>query len=418
MSEVVTTGKYKPYPAYKDSGIEWLGQVPEHWLKATISRLFDLNAGGDLKTQFFSEEKSDSYPYPIYTNTTKTSLPYGYTSKSVFKANTITVTGRGDVGFAVYRDHPYDAIIRLLVLEPKNEKTVCPYFTYFINAVLEFNEGSSAIGQLSTTQIAPYPLLIPAYEEQTQIANFLDRETRKIDTLIAKQQTLIELLKEKRQAVISHTVTKGLNPNAKMKDSGIQWLGNIPEHWVLKRLKFNFKLQSEKVEINGQPVIALENIEGGSGKFIPTDSNYAGQDVKFKYGDILFGKLRPYLAKVFECKETGVGFGDILVYRPETHVFSRFGFYSLINDTFIRIVDSSTYGAKMPRASSEFIGEMPLAIPPLSEQKEIAGYLDTQTQKIDTLIDKSQQAIELLKERKTALISAAVTGKIDVRDLS
>ena len=260
--------------------------------------------------------------------------------------------------------------------------------------------------------IIPYPSL----EEQQSIVNFLDNATCKIDTLIQKQQNLIELLKEKRQALISHAVTKGLNPHVKMKDSGIAWLGEVPEYWEVRRLKYNLVLQTNKVTIDEHEVIALENIESKTGKYIPTESSYQGEDVEFKKGDILFGKLRPYLAKVYKCNSSGVAFGDLLTFRPNQYFDSSFAFYSMLSEEFINIVDSSTYGAKMPRASSEFINEMFLATPPLDEQINIAKSLDSITCKIDTLISKAEKAIELLKERRTALISATVTGKIDVRE--
>jgi len=410
--------KYKPYPAYKDSGIEWLGKVPEQWEVSKHKYNFNLRT---------DKTKIEGQQVIALENIESWSGKYLETDSS-YTGQDVTFES-GDILFGKLR--PYLAKVYqckntgigfgdILVYQPKIMSRFGFYsmLNHGFISIVDSSTYGTKMPRASSEFVSEMRMPIPSNLEQKAIANFLDRETQKIDTLIEKQQKMIELLKEKRQAVISHTVTKGLNPNAPMKDSGIEWLGEVPEGWTLKRLKFNFKLQSEKVEINGQPFIALENIEGGSGKFIPTDSNYTGQDVKFKHGDILFGKLRPYLAKVFECKETGVGFGDILVYRPEAHVFSRFGFYSLINDTFIRIVDSSTYGAKKPRASSEFIGEMPLTIPQFSEQKEIADYLDTQTQKIDTPIDKSQQAIELFKERKTALISAAVTGKIDVRGVA
>jgi type I restriction enzyme S subunit len=192
--------------------------------------LFSIKAGGDVQQSLFSEVCSDDYPYPIYTNANDEFAVYGYTKKANYQSNTITVSGRGDVGFAVYRNHAYDAIIRLLVLAPL-KRLECKFYSYFINSVIDFKVESSAIGQLSTQQISPYKSVIPSRVEQRNITIFLDHETAKIDNLIEKQQQLIELLKEKRQAVISHAVTKGLNPDVPMKDSGVEWLGEVPQHW-------------------------------------------------------------------------------------------------------------------------------------------------------------------------------------------
>ena len=195
----------------------------------------------------------------------------------------------------------------------------------------------------------------------------------------------------------------------KYKDSGVAWLGEVPAHWGIKKLKFNLQLITQKQLIENQTVIALENIESGSGKFIPTESAYQGEDVAFESGDVLFGKLRPYLAKVFLTNSQGVAFGDLLTFRAKNKFSSHFGFYSMLSNSFISIVDSSTYGTKMPRASAEFIAEMPLTTPPFAEQTAIANFLDTQTAKIDTLIAKQQRMIALLGEKRQAVISHAVT---------
>ncbi len=124
--------RYKAYPEYMESGVEWLGVIPSHWKTASLSKLFSIKAGGDLKPEYFSEMKTDEHPFPIYTNANNADAVYGYTSKSVYGPNTITVSGRGYIGFAAYRDHSYDAIIRLLVLSPFR-KNHCKFFVYYIN---------------------------------------------------------------------------------------------------------------------------------------------------------------------------------------------------------------------------------------------------------------------------------------------
>lgn len=190
----------------KNSGVAWLGEVPEHWESVGISKLFNLKAGGDLLPDFFSREKNDEYPYPIYTNANNANAVYGYTSKKRFNANSITVSGRGDIGFAVYRDHDFDAIIRLLVLSPLKQLS-CKYYAYSINALLDFKFESSAVAQLSTVQLARYKLLLPPLPEQTAIANYLDEQTAKIDRLSDTVNQTIASLKEYRSALITQAVT-------------------------------------------------------------------------------------------------------------------------------------------------------------------------------------------------------------------
>ena len=208
ISHAVTKG-LDPQAKMKDSGVEWLGRIPEDWKLNKFSRVFQIKAGGDLKEEFFSESSDDIHQYPIYTNSKKDNAVYGYTSKSLFEANTITVTGRGDIGFAVYRDHPYDAIIRLLVLSPR-VNFPCKYYSYFINSVSNFdlgNTGRTAVSQLSAEQISPHLILEPPVEVQLAITNYLDQENQKISELIESSDKAIKLLQERRSALISAAVT-------------------------------------------------------------------------------------------------------------------------------------------------------------------------------------------------------------------
>ena len=200
----------------------------------------------------------------------------------------------------------------------------------------------------------------------------------------------------------------------KYKPSGVEWLGDVPEHWAVKRLKHNARLLTEKTDRRDHPV-GLENIEGWSGRFIPTETAVEGEGIAFDAGDILFGKLRPYLAKAYLAQSSGEAVGDFHVMRPAVGIEARFAQYQILNREFIAIVDGSTFGSKMPRASWEFVGGMKVTLPPLAEQTAIAEFLDAELAKFDALTAEAQRAIDLLQERRTALISAAVTGQIDVR---
>lgn len=192
------------------------------------------------------------------------------------------------------------------------------------------------------------------------------------------------------------------------RESGIEWLGKIPDHWEVKRLKYVFQLLTEKTERKDNPV-GLENIEGWSGRFIETDSEFQGDGVAFEQGDILFGKLRPYLAKVHLAQFAGEAVGDFHVLRPIGEIIGVFGLYQCLNKDFITNVDSSTYGAKMPRVSWEYMANMLLVFPSLTEQRKISAFLDHKTQQIDQLIAKKQTLIDKLNEQRIALITHAVT---------
>ena len=194
----------------------------------------------------------------------------------------------------------------------------------------------------------------------------------------------------------------------KYKDSGVEWLGQVPEHWEVKRLKHNLHLLTEKTDRRENPV-ALENIESWTGRFIPTETEFEGEGIAFDAGDILFGKLRPYLAKALRAGSSGEAVGDFHVMRPVAGINSRFAQYQILNREFIAIVDGSTFGSKMPRASWEFVGGMKVTTPPQAEQKSIAAFLDQETAKIDELVAEQQRLMELLKEKRQAIISHAVT---------
>ena len=196
------------------------------------------------------------------------------------------------------------------------------------------------------------------------------------------------------------------------KPSGVEWLGDVPEHWEVKRLKFTAPLVTERAETRCNP-IALENIEGWTGTLVPTDSQFEGEGTQFRTGDILFGKLRPYLAKIHLATRAGEAVGDFHVVRPTSDVYGKFLQHSMLRREFIDIIDGTTFGSKMPRASWEALGGMPTALPPLPEQRAIAAFLDRETAKINGLVAEQQRLIELLKEKRQAVISHAVTKGLD-----
>ncbi len=193
------------------------------------------------------------------------------------------------------------------------------------------------------------------------------------------------------------------------KDSGVEWLGAIPEHWNVCRTKNIVSLINERAIDPALKKVALENIESGTGKYLETDSEYEGEGVLFHKDDILFGKLRPYLAKVYQAEFEGQSVGDIYVFRGKEGTNPDFLKYMLISDLFISVVDGSTYGAKMPRANWDFISNLKIAIPCLEEQTKIANYLDYKIGKIDSLISAKERQIEDLQQYRSSVISEAVT---------
>lgn len=198
----------------------------------------------------------------------------------------------------------------------------------------------------------------------------------------------------------------------KYKDSGVEWLGQIPDHWSVRKLKFSAQLVTEKAMKKRNPV-ALENVESWSGRYLPTETEFDGDGVAFRPNDILFGKLRPYLAKALLANEIGEAVGDFHVFRPGDGLLPKFLHHQILEQNFIAIVDGSTFGSKMPRASWEDVGAMPLPLPPVIEQVSIIKFLAQETAKIDAVIQEQQRLIELLAERRKSMMAAAVCRGIN-----
>lgn len=415
---------FKSYPSYKDSGVEWLGEVPEHWQQKPIWSLFSrikrVNHPNEPLLSVYrdygvilKDSRDDNH-----NRASEDLTPYQLVRPNDLVINKMKAW-QGSIAISECQGIVSPAYY---VYEPK--QPYCSKYihflirsTYFIQSYKNFSKGIR-VNQwdLEHDAFTHIDLLLPPLSEQNKIVSFLDTETSRIDHLIAKQEKLIEKLEEHRKSVISHAVTKGLDPNAPMKDSGSEWLGEVPEHWNISKIKFLSRLISNKTASKTN-VIALENIESWTGKFISTDSEFDSDAVAFEVDDVLFGKLRPYLAKVYLANKDGQALGDIYVLRPNKLILSKFLYYTLLSVRFIDYVNSSTNGTKMPRANWEFIGAASFCLPTLEEQNQIIKHIDEKWEKIDNLIYKQTKLIEKLKEYRTSIISHAVTGKIDVRDL-
>lgn len=418
-----TKTAFPKYPAYKDSGVEWLGEIPESWTLGKLGSLLkpisikgqpDLpllsitRELGVIERNLDSDEGNHNFIPDDLTG-------YKVIHEGQFGMNKMKAW-QGSYGISRFTGIVSPAYY---VFDFTSE--IDPRFFHFAirskNYVAFFGRASDGvrIGQwdLSKSRMKEIPFFIPSPSEQTAIANFLDDKTAKIDRAIAQKEQMIELLKERKQVIIQNTVTKGLDPNVKMKDSGVQWIGEIPEHWEFKKLKYVLRLKNDKVSSleSNLPYVGLENIESKTGRYFETKTETEGLANRFDPGNILFGKLRPYLAKVYLAEFEGICSTELLVFQcPNPNYFSKF----LLSDTFIQVVDASTYGAKMPRANSDFIGNLKIPIPHDNEQNEIVCHIETECERMDKAISLQLTQIEKLKEYKASLIDGAVTGKIKV----
>jgi type I restriction enzyme, S subunit len=423
--------KYQPYKKYSKSGVDWIANIPSHWKIIQLRRCIIKVSNGTTEEQI--DESDDSFPVTrIETisqgkiNWSKVGwiIPNERIGRYILNVDDILLSHINSLSIignsAIFNGERilYHGM-NLLRIEP-NDKIVSKWLLYNLKSKGLRNKISAlakpAINQasISTQTIKSLELPLPPYPEQRSIAAFLDRETARIDALIDKKQQLIALLKEKRTALITRAVTKGLDTNAKMKDSGIEWLGEIPEHWEVKRLKHLVDAKPIKTEDSDKQYVGLENIESWTSELINlSDFQPDGVSNTFEKGNILFGKLRPYLAKATICDFSGICSTEIIVLSP-IGIVGEYLLNIILSVGFIEKVNASTYGSKMPRASWEFIGNLQIPVPNLSEQHRIVEFLKNKIDKLTELTRKNKLAIEKLREYRTALISAAVTGKVRV----
>ena len=414
-------GKLEKYTTHKESGVEWLGEIPEHWnilkskylhknskalnRKNICDNVLSLTLRGVVNNNIDSPEGLVPKDYATYQIFEKDDL--------VFKLIDLENISTSRVGIVHEKGIMSSAYIRL-----KIGQNSIPRFAYYYYYSLYINQVYNNIGSGVRSTLGPNDLLNIAYieppkEEQTKIASFLDEKTAQIDKAISQKEKLIELLKERRQITINEAVTKGLDKDVEFKDSGVEWIGEIPKNWGVKKLKYSVKNKTIKSMENSFK-IALENIESQTTKYIETkDIVFSEAGINFNKGDVLFGKLRPYLAKVYLAEKNGLCVSEFLVLEAKkiNNIFLKF---LLVSDLFIRHVNSSTYGTKMPRASWDFIGNSLIPIPTKSEQLQIVKHIETQTAKIDKAIELQQNYIAKLKEYKASLIDSVVTGKVRV----
>lgn len=425
------------YPTYKDSGVEWLGEVPEHWDVKPLRYLANIRKG-----------KLPSETFPI--STCDTDLPYlsmeflrgeSETPNYVSDSPNLLCAESGDIlilwdgsNAGEFLRAKYGAVSSTVALiEPKNiDKDFLAFSCKARERQLKDQTVGMGIPHVSGKELLSFAIPCPSSSEQTQIAAFLDRETAKIDALVAEQQRLMELLKEKRQAVISHAVTEGLNPDAPMKPSGIVWLGDVPTHWdvltyrnVVTRVVVGIaEATTHAYAEEGVPIVRSTNIK--TGEIDQSSMLY----IKPEFAQKLESKA--LLAGDIVTTRTGANVGDSAVVPESLHMSQCFTlvistpkpisnphFYShFINSIPGRLyIELTAWGSSQPNISVAIIQRMHTVAPPRDEQDEIVAYIERTSERFDELIAETQFAIDLLQERRTALISAAVTGQIDVRGL-
>ena len=431
---------FPAYPEYKDSDDEWLGKVPSHWVKTRIKHTLSfMGSGGTPETSnvdywansgeegHFWVAIGDMSDRDFLATTSKKITENGRASKKlqIWPKGTLLFSMYASLGHVVELHVPAatNQAILALVPNPNTDQSFLKRWFQFYRPHLGEFASSNTQDNLNAEKVSNLVFLCPPLNEQRSIANFLDHETAKIDALIAEQEKLIDLLNEKRQSVISNAVCRGLDSNVPMKDSGVEWLGMVPEHWHVLPLKRFFKLivdvapNDNDFELlslyTGIGVRPRKELEARGNRASTTDGYF-----KVAKGDIVVNKLLAWMGAIGISEYDGVTSPAYDILRAQISLSSHYYDYlfrcGLLNTEFRRysrgIMDMRL------RLYFEEFGQFLMPFPPYEEQLKIVQALNNMLDSFDKLGSEASKAIELLQERRSALISAAVTGQIDVRN--
>ena len=429
---------FAKYPAYKDSGVAWLGEVPGHW---EITPLYAVATERDESNAGMLQDNLLSLSYGKIVNKDINSndglLPESFETYQIVRCDDIVFrltdlqNDKRSLRSALVKQ---DGIITSAYLAIQPNDANAYYLSYLFRSYdttkVFYSMGGGLRQSMKFSDMKRLPTLLPPPEEQTAIATFLDHETARIDALVAEQERLIALLQEKRQAVISHAVTKGLNPHAPMKDSGVEWLGEVPGHWEVRRIRdlSSFLTSgprgwSERISEEGAKFIQSGDLTDelsiafDEAKRVAVNDDAEAARTKLADGDVVVCITGAKTGNVALCgvvPEDAYVNQHLCLIRPRPDILPDLLAIYLKSDAGQRHFAVAQYGLKQGM-SLENIKETPVLVPPIHEQRQIVEIARSTSVSIGALITAARTAITLLQERRTALVSAAVTGQIDVR---
>ena len=429
----------KRYPEYKESGVEWIGEVPKNWEVKRLKYIADLNMGQSPPSE---EYNSDQVGTPFLQGNAEfgshhpTPKIYCPTAKKHANPGDILVSVRAPVGAINTANQVYGIGRGLCAIRPRTNQFGRRYAKYLLEVVrteLHVVSTGSTYEAVTVDEVSNLTCVVPPLSEQTQIANFLDQKTGQIDELIRIKERQIELLQEQRTALINQVVTKGLDPNVEMKPSGVERIGEIPKHWKINRLKHVAKILPSNVDKHIYPdeiqVRLCNYTDVYYNDYITVDTVLAKGSCKeseftkfaLRKGDVIITKdsetpddigVPTYVKDDLDDVVCGY---HLTMIRP-LDCLGEFIFRFIQSDRTRRYFEVSSNGITRYGLGKSSIENLLLPIPTDSEQQQIADFLNNKTQQIDELITAEQRKIELLKEYRQSLISEAVTGKIDVRN--
>lgn len=404
----------------KDSDVEWIGKIPETWSLGTISRLFKQR---NEKVSDYDFEPLSVTKGGIVPQLESAAKSNDHSNRKLVKSGDFVINSRSDRKMSSGVSS-YEGSVSLinLVMIPDSHSLDTSYVNYLMKnygfAEEFYRWGTGIVADLWSTNWErgkKIQIPVPNLEEQQAIAYFLDEKVAKIDEIIADTKLSIEELKAYKQSLITEAVTKGLESNAKMKDSGIEWIGEVPEGWSINKIKYISTLRNEKAEYkNGEKFLVLEKMKSFTPGYISLDSIVdEGSQMMIQKGDVLFSKLRPYLGKVALADFDGFATGELLAYK-NVKINPKFFMYKFISDQILQPVNASMYGTKMPRANADFINSLPISYPSNEEQAEIVKVLEVKLSEIGGLISEKESLISKYEDYKKSMIYEYVTGKKQV----
>ncbi|HED2525047.1 TPA: restriction endonuclease subunit S [Klebsiella aerogenes] len=435
--------KYKAYPEYKDSGVEWLGEIPTSWQMWKLSHAYEVIGSGTTPTSNNESYFQGDIPW-VTTGELREKIIYD-TDKKV-KESTLQI-------FSALKIHPAGSVViamygatigrlGILGVDATTNQACCvmtkskiinnQYLYYWLQAYrTDIIRLSSGGGQPNINQekVSSLKVSAPVLNDQTLIVAFLDHETAKIDNLIEKQQQLIELLKEKRQAVISHAVTKGLNPDVPMKDSGVEWLGEVPEHWEVSKFGYislvvrggSPRPAGDPTLFNGDysPWVTVAEITKDNEIYLDSTDTFltkkgSEQCRVFKAGTLLLSNSGATLG-VPKILSIDANANDGVVGFELLNIDHEYAYFYLSTLT-TNLRESIKQGSGQPNLNTEIVKSIAIPIAPENEIQRIVSFIKETIKLYSSIESGAMEQVKLLQERRTALISAAVTGKIDVRD--
>lgn len=422
---------YRPYPKYRDSGVAWLGEVPEAWLVKKLCHISWMRARLGWKGLKADEYVESGYGFLSTPNIKGDEIDFSrvnFITEERYLESPEIMLSEGDILLAkdgstlgtvnVIRKLPIKATVNSSIAVITPAKSVSSLYLYyqfvgsFFQQTIQLLKGGMGVPHLYQEDLNKVHFLLPSVKEQHTIGIFLDRETGKIDLLIREQKELIALLQEKRQALISNAVTKGLDPKAKMKDSGVEWLGEVPEHWAFKRLR-------RLCEITTGGKDTENRVDDGEYPFFVRSQEVERIDsFSFDGEGILTAGDGVGVAKVFHYYTGKFDFHQrvYLLFNFKNEITGAF-LFEYIREHFHKEVLKLSAKSTVDSLRMPMFQEFPVLVPPIHEQSAIVKYLEKAVGKIDLLIKEAEETIDLMHEHRASLISEAVTGKIDVRGL-